>query len=124
MVIWLIEDNKLHSTFFKLICQELNVKYKIFNSSKEFLNFFENFNDSPPDAVFIDLILENGIRGDDLILKIKEKFPKSKFIAFTADILPQKSLLEKGFDKIVYKPVTKEKLFKVIQEITNAVSKS
>ncbi|MGA1846616.1 response regulator [Deferribacter abyssi] len=119
MYVWLIDDNTLHTMFFKFVCEELGVKYKVFLSAAKARNELKNVEceEDIPDAVFIDLVLENGERGESLLDDIKSMCSNKrlKFIAFTADIVQESSLKSIGFDKIVYKPINKSKLIDILK---------
>ena len=125
--IWLIEDNQLHAIFFKYVCKNYNIEYKIFTSSQELFSHLENLKEEEiPDIVFIDLVLEDKVRGEDILQELKKRFSDKevKYIAFTADIVSKKKLKQQGFYEIIYKPINKAKLNKIIKELINELSNS
>ncbi|BAI80674.1 conserved hypothetical protein [Deferribacter desulfuricans SSM1] len=126
MLVWLIDDNVLHSTLFQYVCKELNINYKIINMISDIEKEFDLIDtNNVPDIIFIDLILDHGERGENLLKKIKERLDNKKnikYIAFTADIIDERSLMNKGFDMIIYKPINKELLKNKIKGFINGFS--
>lgn len=124
MKIWVVDDNPLHSSLVGAVLAKKRIEYKIFNSVSDVKNFILNKNIDPlPDVIFIDLHLDKGVRGEELLtfLKNKLKGKKIKYIAFTADIGAKKELLKSGFDDVIYKPITIEKLELLIGDIMHGI---
>ena len=120
MDIWVIDDNPLHLALIELICKEHNIDFRGFSTSKELVRALEkDFVSHIPKVVFIDLVLEEGKRGEEVLQILKEKFKGKgvKYIAFTADVVRKKDLINLGFDDVIFKPLLKEKLEKAIKEI-------
>ena len=132
MTIWVIDDNPLHSMLIKSICKALNIKCKCYLSYKEAVeevNKFARINKDTqlapdpdiPELVFIDLVLEEGKRGEEIIHILKEVFEKNekgkevKFVAFTADMVSRRKLSALGFNHVIYKPVLEEKISTIIR---------
>ncbi len=120
MDVWIIDDNPLHSALVKNICKSLGIKCKCYLSFEELTKELVKFEDQAcPKVVFIDLVLEEGRRGEELLQILKDIFKDKevKFIAFTADLVSKKELFSLGFHDVIYKPITREKLVNVIRDL-------
>ncbi|GAB6887579.1 hypothetical protein JCM13304A_10770 [Desulfothermus okinawensis JCM 13304] len=126
MRIWVIDDNPLHSSLVRAVLENRGDEYKIFSSVREIKEFIckENF-EQLPDIVFIDLHLDKESRGEDLLefFKTNLKGKSITYIAFTADIESRKDLLDLGFNNVIYKPITKERLEALIGDIIHGTKK-
>ena len=124
MKIWVIDDNPLHSSLVRAVLAKKGIEYKIFNSAIDVKKFILNKDIEPlPDVIFIDLHLDKGARGEELLtfLKNKLKGKKIKYIAFTADIETKKELVKSGFDDVINKPITIEKLELLIGDLMHGI---
>ena len=124
MKIWVIDDNPLHSSMVGAVLAKKGIEYKIFNSATDVENYILNKDIEPlPDVVFIDLHLDKGARGEDLLTFLKNNLKRKgiKYIAFTADIGSKKELVKLGFYDVIYKPITIERLELLIGDIMDAI---
>lgn len=74
------------------------------------------------DICFVDQNLENGLLGSDILKDMKKLncHKETKFILMTADPeINKDNISEYGFDTILEKPVTEEKILSVINELNN-----
>ncbi|MDQ7033135.1 MAG: response regulator [Desulfonauticus sp.] len=126
MLIWAIDDNPLHETLLKTILCKKGFQYRGFRSCEELKAYLQEDNLPNPHLVLIDLHLGQGCRGEDIMSLLKEKFKDNdlKYIAFTADIAKKDELYQIGFDGIIYKPVTKEKLITILGDFISGYSQS
>ena len=124
MKVWVVDDNPLHSSLVGAVLAKKGVDYKIFSFVSDVENFILTENiESLPDVIFIDLHLDKGARGEELLtlLKNKLKGKKIKYIAFTADIETKKKLVKSGFDDVINKPITIEKLELLIGDLMHGI---
>ncbi len=125
MIVWIVDDNPLHKYFLETILKEKEVIYKGFCSFKELREWLDRGSFKPPDLVLIDLHLGGDEKGEDVLKFLKETLGESKikYIAFTADVEKKENLYKIGFDDVIYKPITREKMEKLLGDIINGYSR-
>jgi len=120
--VWIIDDNFLHSKLVGAVLREKKIECKIFCSVEEIKQcILQKKIESLPDIILIDLHLDKGERGEELLNFLKDHLNgEVKYIAFTAEIKTKKELLQLGFHNVIYKPVTIKKLEVLVENIVKS----
>ena len=116
MYIVAIDDNKLHLKMARLILENLGHEVETLQNISELSQNLST--EKPADIYLIDYRLGDGVTGVDALKEIKkDKSAGSKVcIAFTADMSEAGKLKEKGFDDVLYKPITEAMLQEIIKK--------
>ncbi|MGE4266897.1 MAG: response regulator [Deferribacterales bacterium] len=115
MNVLIVDDNSLHLKMCKILLEKL--KHKV--DTAESVNVLKKLLPTmqQPDVALVDFRLEPGITGVDILnmLKIENKWTKTKYIALTADVAEKSNLGGAGFDGIIFKPVTETLLAETLR---------
>jgi len=116
MKVLIIDDSALARRVLKGILA--NANYDVIEA-EDGITGIEKYFLEKPDVVFLDLTME-GLKGIDVLRKIREMDKNSKIIVATADIqaATKEEVLKKGAKGFVNKPFSPEKIIDVLKEVT------
>ena len=108
----IVDDNSTSINIITRYLSKIGVECHSVKSAEEAYSFLDS---SEVDILVLDLMIP-GIDGYSIAYNIREKFPKIKQIAATADIRPGtiSKVKEHGFDAYLLKPIRRRVLFKTM----------
>jgi len=124
----LVEDNKTNQLYMKVILNKLKIDFDIANDGQEAIEYFEKniqSSDDKYDAILMDenMPIMNGIEATKNILAIEkqERLQHIPIIALTANALKgdREKFLASGMDEYIAKPVNKQQLVTMLNELLN-----
>ncbi len=115
----LVDDIPLNLKLLQVLCRKFGIsEILLAGNGKEALNILKT--NSTVDLVLTDLWMPE-MNGEELVNKIREQkcFIKLPIYAVTADITAPKRFSLEKFSGIIYKPVTFDKIIKILSEISS-----
>jgi signal transduction histidine kinase/CheY-like chemotaxis protein len=108
-----VEDDEFSIKYLRNILNPAQVNFKITSSFEEMK---QACLDAPYDVFLLDIAMPRA-DGFECLAWLKNKYPNRniKYIAQTANILPEAEYRQYGFDAFIAKPYTKEQILKIIQ---------
>jgi CheY-like chemotaxis protein/HPt (histidine-containing phosphotransfer) domain-containing protein len=112
--VWVVDDDKFILQLCHTILDKYNIPHKYFSTPEAVLS--EPYDDAPV-IVLLDIRLP-GMSGMDVCsaLKRRKGFAETKFIALTAQVLPdeKENIIHSGFDNLLAKPFMEQELLQMI----------
>ncbi|MCK8817627.1 response regulator [Natroniella sulfidigena] len=105
-----VNDSKFERKVFKYVLKQLD---KEVSESKEF-EVFEKIDEIKPNVVIINLIMKD-IRGDDLIQRLKKRYPKIKYILSSCSQINFRDYRDKKVDAVLQTPVEEKELAEIFE---------
>lgn len=114
-----IDDDEMALEYFKVIAGNSVEKIVTAQSGVKGIEEFYNEN---PDIVIVDIVMPD-IDGVEVAQKIKSKFPETEIAAVSSTSLPEYLIgaINAGIRNFILKPLTKEKLRDVFEEVSKRV---
>ena len=116
----LVEDNKSNQIFMKVVLDKMNIKFDIANDGVEAISMFKT---NSYDIVLMDENMPNmnGIEATKHILEYEKEnsLEHTQIVALTANALKgdRERFLNSGMDEYLTKPLDKNKLSKILQNV-------
>lgn len=114
-----IDDDEMALEYFKVIAGNSVEKITTAQSGVKGIEEFYNEN---PDIVIVDIVMPD-IDGVEVAQKIKSKFPETEIAAVSSTSLPEYLIgaINAGIRNFILKPLTKEKLCGIFEEVSQRV---
>jgi CheY-like chemotaxis protein len=117
----LMDDSRIVRETGEKVFMKLGHSCTSVNSGDGALKLYEQAMDAgePFDVVILDLLVENGMNGDEAARQLKERHPEAKLVVVSGDVNNQ--VIEKfgefGFDAAMTKPYTPDSVSEVLGRI-------
>ena len=109
--ILIVEDHQINQAVIAALFEKLGLAFTIVDTGEEGVEYIKS---NHADLVLMDINLP-GIQGDQASRLIKSQYPNLPIVALTADaITSTDSLIERGLDDVLTKPINAAALVKVL----------